>query len=194
MAGRPRQYEDEEVIAKATSVFRDKPYDAASADELLEAMGIGKSSFYLNFKGGKKELFERTLKQFGDKVLQDLEHHLSNSGDPVSVLKDFFLTFIKSTADNRNRGCYIGNALMQFSITDTQTSKQAAAQLGRLHQLFAKAIRRAQQQGTISVSQSPGLLAWHLITLWNGINVTARAQQSQKVLRDLVGLGFSIIA
>jgi len=193
MAGRPRLYDDEQVIDKAITVFWEKPYDAASAEELLDAMGIGKSSFYLNFKGGKKELFERSLKQFGDKVLRKLEADLQAASDPIAVVKDFFLSFTRSATNTRNRGCFIGNALMQFSITDTQTREQAAAQLGRLHQLFARAIRTAQQQGRVSTTKSPALLGWHLITLWNGINITARAQQSQKTLRDLVELSFSML-
>ena len=54
MAGRPKIFDEQEVISKASQIFWEKGYEAASAEELLKAMGIGKGSFYLFFKGGKK--------------------------------------------------------------------------------------------------------------------------------------------
>lgn len=55
MAGRPKIFDEREAIQNATEIFRNKGYDTASAEELLNAMGIGKGSFYLAFKGGKQE-------------------------------------------------------------------------------------------------------------------------------------------
>ena len=64
MAGRPKIFEEKDIINKAIEVFWTKGYEAASSDDLLAAMGIGKGSFYLAFKGGKKELYEKSLEQF----------------------------------------------------------------------------------------------------------------------------------
>jgi len=54
MAGRPKIFDEQDVINKAIEVFWGKGYEAASADELLKAMNIGKGSFYLSFRGGKR--------------------------------------------------------------------------------------------------------------------------------------------
>src|ERR1700744_5958557 len=104
MAGRPKIYEEEAVIEKAIDVFWGKCYDAASADELLEAMGIGKGSFYLNFKGGKQELYERSLKQFAEKFHKEIQQEMERSGDEIGYIKKLFLSAADSSPAQKNRG------------------------------------------------------------------------------------------
>jgi TetR/AcrR family transcriptional repressor of nem operon len=52
MTGRPKTFDERAVIERAQRVFWRRGYSAASTDELLAAMGIGKGSFYLAFPGG----------------------------------------------------------------------------------------------------------------------------------------------
>ncbi|WP_390453127.1 TetR/AcrR family transcriptional regulator, partial [Chryseobacterium sp. Alg-005] len=83
MAGRPKIFDEQEAIQKATEVFRNKGYDTASADELLSAMGIGKGSFYLAFKGGKQELYIRSIKQFAESFNQKIRQAIEKSEDQI---------------------------------------------------------------------------------------------------------------
>ena len=45
MAGRPKIFDEKDVIRKASAVFWKKGYEASSAEELLAAMQMGKGSF-----------------------------------------------------------------------------------------------------------------------------------------------------
>ncbi len=70
MAGRPKIFDKKDVIRKASEVFWKKGYEASSAEVLLSAMQMGKGSFYLHFKGGKKELYQRSLDLFSKEAME----------------------------------------------------------------------------------------------------------------------------
>src|ERR1700761_7327176 len=169
MKGRPKLYDEDEVIDKAIEVFRDKCYDAASADELLAAMGIGKGSFYFNFKGGKLELYERSLQRYADKLNTKIEKEMEASGDEIAYLKQLFMSIAGSSAANKDRGCYYGNALVSISVQDKQTRAIAARLLADLHRIFKKGIERAQEKGQVPKDRDAASLAWILSNLWNGM-------------------------
>lgn len=193
MAGRPKLYEESEVLDKAIEIFRNKCYDAASTDELLAAMGIGKSSFYLGFKGGKQELYQRTIRRFAETLNRKIEMEMEESGDPLGYIKDLFLRMANVSSVGKNRGCYFGNALVQLSGDEYQTKEIAGDYLKDLLAIFTKAIGSAQVSGKIPKEKDPERLGWHLLNFWNGIHITRRIQKSPVVLRDLIEDNFSIL-
>ena len=65
--GRPKQFDDDEVLARAMQVFWRKGYDATSLDDLVEAMGIPRQSLYRTFTD-KHTLFLRALEYYDQNV------------------------------------------------------------------------------------------------------------------------------
>ncbi|WP_245891543.1 TetR/AcrR family transcriptional regulator [Flavobacterium faecale] len=61
MRGIPNTFNDKEIILKAQEIFWRKGYNATSLSDLSKATGAGASSLYNTFKGGKKELFKKSL-------------------------------------------------------------------------------------------------------------------------------------
>ena len=53
---RLQEFNTEEALRKAMNMFWQKGYEATSLADLLEAMGLSKSSLYAAF-GGNRELF-----------------------------------------------------------------------------------------------------------------------------------------
>jgi TetR/AcrR family transcriptional repressor of nem operon len=193
MAGRPKLYDEDEVIDKAINVFWDKCYDVASAEELLEEMGIGKGSFYFNFKGGKQELYERTLKRFAEKLNGKMERGLEKADDTIAYIKQYFITGAHASSLQKDRGCYYGNAMIQLSEKDKALKVLAAGILSDMQRIFTRAIRIAQDRGQIPVSQNAEALGLHLINFWNGMNVTRRMERSPEKLLALINLNFAVI-
>ncbi|WP_312173155.1 TetR/AcrR family transcriptional regulator [Chryseobacterium sp.] len=193
MAGRPKIFDEKEAIDKATEVFRNKGYDTASADELLNAMGIGKGSFYLAFKGGKQELYIRSLKQFAEEFSKKIISAIEHSDDQIQFIRRFFLVLTDAENCDIDRGCYLGNALVQLSEKDEDIKKITAGLLKNLQKIFAKVIRKAQENGTLENSDDPEVLAWHLTNLWNGIHVTRRMEASHETLRSMIEMNLRIL-
>lgn len=193
MAGRPKIFDEQEAILKATEVFRNKGYDTASADELLNAMGIGKGSFYLAFKGGKQELYVKSIRQFAENFNQKISQAIETSEDQIAFIKQFFLMLADAEDCDIDRGCYLGNALVQLSEKDENIKKITAELLKGLQKIFSKTIKKAQKSGTLNTQEDPEILAWHLTNLWNGIHVTRRMENSPKILRSMIEMNLTLL-
>ncbi|MCF6407094.1 TetR/AcrR family transcriptional regulator [Chitinophaga filiformis] len=193
MAGRPKIFDEKEVVDKAVNVFWTKGYETASADELLEAMGIGKGSFYLAFKGGKKELYEKSLRQYAGNFDKQLLHDLSVSKDPIQLIKDFFMALADDPKSKQMKGCYIGNALVQLSDGDADTKLIAAELLASVEGIFTDVIRKAQEEKRLKNKAKPEVLGKYLINLWNGVNVTRRSNPGYEHLREVLEMSLQVL-
>src|SRR5699024_8124188 len=58
--GRPRQFEDKEIIDAAITVFSSNGYAGTSAQNLCDVTGLGRGSLYNAF-GSKQALYEQAL-------------------------------------------------------------------------------------------------------------------------------------
>jgi TetR/AcrR family transcriptional repressor of nem operon len=193
MAGRPKIYDESQVLDKAVKVFWEKGYENASADDLLKEMGIGKGSFYLAFKGGKQELFEKTMNRVANKYFMEFREVVIKCEDPVQLIKDFFLSLAGERSPIGNKGCYFGNALVQVTNNETGLKELAASHLHLLESIFIEAMLRGKKLGLLQSDQTAKILGSYLINLWNGINVTKRMEANPKTLAKIIKLNLGII-
>jgi TetR/AcrR family transcriptional repressor of nem operon len=187
MSGRPKIFDEEEVINKAIEVFWTYGYEGSSSEMLLSAMGIGKSSFYLAFKGGKKELFERALEQRSFLALSKLQKGLDESENKLSFIRSFFFEILNPKSSRHLNGCLMGNSVAELSNNpDPDLKKKAAGLLIKLEKIFLKAIKEMQADGTMKSKEDPEILARYLLTTWNGLNISVRVYPDPKLLKPLI--------
>lgn len=192
MAGRPRQFDEIEIIERAAEVFWLKGYEAASAEELLIAMNIGKGSFYLLFKGGKRELFEKTLEHFSQESLYRLKRGLAEAPDKRIYLKEVFYELTEES-QSKNKGCYLGNAVVEMSNLDEELQLKAGYLLYRRELEFVKIINTLKDEDLLKTEKTSEMLGKYLINLWNGINITKRCGADAASLRSIIDLNFEIL-
>jgi TetR/AcrR family transcriptional repressor of nem operon len=193
MAGRPKTFDPEEILDKAVSVFWAKGYEAASTEELLEAMGIGKGSFYLAFKGGKKELFEKALWRYRGQQMLTVEQEMLSHKDPLEGIRSLFRSIATTSKSIHRNGCLFGNSIAELSNSDPLLMKKASNWLLQLEMIFRKAILSAQKKGAFSKKQDAELLARQLITIWNGLGITRRLYPDNKILSELIESQLAIL-
>ncbi|MEW5676033.1 TetR/AcrR family transcriptional regulator [Flavobacterium enshiense] len=193
MAGRPKIFDEQEVIAKASNIFWEKGYEAASSEELLKAMGIGKGSFYLFFKGGKKELYEKSLKQYANNLLSSIRKDISESDNPIEYLKKFFFQLADTTNIHKAKGCFMGNALVEMATKDEYTKQLVAGLLNELEIIFINTVEKAKEDNLLMTNKSSKLIGSHLLNLWNGLNVTRRMDADDASLEALIKFNLEIL-
>src|ERR1700744_2334277 len=140
MAGRRKIFVEEEVIGKASKVFWKAGYEASSAEEILTAMGIGQGSFYNTFKGGKLELYERSLHQFTKEFEKKFLADLLRSDDEVGNIKRLFISLAGDSAASKMCGCYLGNAMVQLTEKEMAVKKIAVGLLKGIEQVLVRVI------------------------------------------------------
>lgn len=193
MAGRPKTFDPELILDKAVPVFWAKGYEAASTEELLEAMGIGKGSFYLSFKGGKKELFEKALVRYRSQQMKAFEQEMLAHEDPLEGIRSLFRSIATTSKSIHLNGCLFGNSIAELSNSDPLLMKKASNWLLQLEKIFYKSILKAQKLGTLNKKQDAELLARQLITIWNGLGITRRLYPDNKILSELIESQLSIL-
>jgi TetR/AcrR family transcriptional regulator, lmrAB and yxaGH operons repressor len=75
-----------EVVDRLMGVFRRLGYEGASLAELSKATGLGRSSLYHYFPGGKEDMARATLERLGEWVDVHLLQTLRGSGTPEARL------------------------------------------------------------------------------------------------------------
>ena len=65
--------------------------------------------------------------------------------------------------------------------------------LKEVEQLFCATIKRAKANGQLMTKKDPELLARHLITIWNGLNITRRMYPDNSKLRTLIEMQLEIL-
>ena len=77
--GRPRQFEDKEIIDAAITVFSSNGYAGTSAQNLCDVTGLGRGSLYNAF-GSKQALYEQALLRSHEQTMAAQLSILTQSG------------------------------------------------------------------------------------------------------------------
>jgi TetR/AcrR family transcriptional repressor of nem operon len=191
-AGRPKDFDEGEVLDKAIDLFWKQGYEATNLEQLLAAMGMGKGSMYHNF-GNKREVFKLALNRFMYNFSTWLEKEISKSGDPISFIREFFRSIPRQGISEHKKGCFLGNTVAELACIDPSLEKVAVEHLEKMEEIFYKHIKQAQQAGNMKSKEDARLLARHLINLWNGLNITRRMYSNSKQLSPLIEMQLKII-
>jgi TetR/AcrR family transcriptional repressor of nem operon len=193
MRGRPAIYDNQDVLEKAQKVFWTKGFTATSLEDILQAMGMGSGSFYNAFKGGKKELFKKTIHQRRE-ALKRFEESVNNSETPVEMIKDFFRSIAKADILTHAQGCLIVNTVVEMASLDEEMEEAAVTILKEVEAFYVRIITKAQQNGKIKNQTDPVILGRYLITLWSGLNVLRRMYPDEEVLHKQIEMQLEIIS
>ena len=192
MAGRPKIFKEEEVLAEAIDLFWRNGYEATSTENLLDCMKLNKGSLYHSF-GSKKQLFGRAMDLFTANSLQALNRKITAAATPLEGIRDFFLELADSDNDTHQKGCFMGNSLAELANIDDELKQKAILHLKALEKLFLKYILKAKQSGELTTKEEPGTLARYLLNLWNGINISRRIYPRKDLLLPVIRLQLAVL-
>ncbi len=192
MKGRPTIFTDKEVILKAQEIFWKKGFNATSLSDLSKATGAGAGSLYNTFKGGKKELFKKSLQQRREDFT-DFKIKLENSDNPIKLIKDFFLSVAIDTKKSHMKGCIIANTIVEMAFVNSELENDAIEILKDTEKLYTATILAEQKKGNIKSKLPADVLGKFLITLWCGINSLRRIYPDEEILKQQIELQLQII-
>ena len=81
------------ILAAATGVFIDQGYGAASMDAIARAAGVSKQTIYAHF-GGKAALFEATVLERSNRLLEPFPSETDSLHDPEAALRAIARRFL----------------------------------------------------------------------------------------------------
>lgn len=192
MKGRPNIHQDNQLIFRAQQVFWEKGYSATSLADLTNATGAGAGSLYNTFKGGKKELFKKSLQQ-RKKDLDAFREILENSNNPILSIKEFFIGLADTDRRSHFKGCIIANTIIEMALVDDELEYEAVQILKETEQLYTFIVAAEQNKGIVTSKLPADMIGKYLITFWCGINSLRRIYPDKKILKEQIALHLKIL-
>lgn len=183
-AGRPKSFDELEVLERAMDLFWLRGYEGVGLTELLEHMGISRQSLYDTF-GNKRSLFIRTVEHYRETQLAQALELLARDGSPLENVRAVVRFFETLAGHTSCRGCLVANALVEMGPHDREIAALLHETLGLLQKSIEDALREARDRGELAASKSPETLARALTNALMGMAVTGKLPVGPAALRDI---------
>lgn len=184
---RPLEFERSLAVDRALALFWRKGYQATSLSDLLQAMEIGRSSFYAAF-GDKRRLFLECLDLFAQRT-KDVFLRARTDHPPLEALRSFFeWTFSGPDRSRASWGCMLVNTVLEMADVDDELSARASQLLAGIQRSFEECLREA--------GCTPGLaaeLASFLMMINEGLRVSSRRKLSHRRQLEQIDTTFRLL-
>lgn len=184
--GPARQFEPNEVLARAAEAFRERGYRGTSIATLVDCMGIGRQSLYETF-GDKRSLFLRAVAQYGDTVLDEVRTTLSAPGSPIENVKRQLVRWQRRHQRRGSLGCMLGVGCADFDLRDAEVAATLREHLAHIEDAFFDALVRAHAQDELPDHVDARALARTIICTSQGVALVGRVSEDGSLARDAVG-------
>jgi TetR/AcrR family transcriptional regulator, transcriptional repressor for nem operon len=184
--GRPRGFDEREVLDKAMAVFWRLGFEGAGLADLERATGLGRQSLYGAF-GDKRALFSRVVDHYFECVLKPaFIDVLDAPGSARQNLERVFALW-ESTAEAPDfNGCLIGNGVSELGLRDVDLARVLAQKLELLEAAFVRSLARARRAGEVKATLPVRATARSLLATAQGLAVVARVRRDRAFVRSIV--------
>lgn len=182
--GRPKSFDEQEVLQKAMDLFWLHGYEGIGLTDLLKGMGISRQSLYDTF-GNKRGLFVRVIEHYRSTQLSEALALLQREGSPLENVKDVLRFFEVLAVDQRCRGCLVANSIVEVGPHDEELSALLAETLGLLQQGIQDALQEARRRGELAASKSPPELSRALTNAMVGLVILGKLREERGAIRDI---------
>jgi AcrR family transcriptional regulator len=181
---RPREFNRELALERATGVFWAKGYASTSTEDLLGAMGIGRQSLYNAF-GDKRALYLEALERYQRATTSGHLQRLRAPVSPLAGVKALLLGLIVKNAGRRAMGCMGVGAVSEFGAGDPALAELRAKVGAVLLSCLVERLREGQARGEIDPAMDVEEAARFVQMTMTGLQLAARSGASAEGLRSL---------
>ena len=163
--GRPREFDEEQVLAAAMDAFWRKGYEATSLADLTECTRINKSSLYRVFSD-KHQLFKAALKNYADTEFRETTSVVSADASPLANIR----AVVKKVSDDADsdKGCMMINSMVELAPHDPEVKQMLQGFGEQRLQAIQDMIAQAQAADEIRTELDPHKLAMSLMIAFAG--------------------------
>jgi TetR/AcrR family transcriptional repressor of nem operon len=189
---RPREFDVDEVLNRATELFWTKGYEETSMRELEEGLGVGRQSLYSTF-GDKRELFLAALDRYARDQRERIEP-LMRTDAGLAAIRTYFGEMVKyTTCFSPRRSCMMLNSVVQFGQADPEVARRYEANQQQLTAAFRHALNGAAKKGELPPGADPAALALFLVSQMYGLVVLSKGGAASATLERVIATALSAL-
>src|SRR5579859_646353 len=187
----PRPSVRGKLLETALERFQAQGFHACGVQDITDAAGVPKGSFYNHFKS-KEALALEVLDQY--RQGNRLELLSDESMPPLARLRAHFEFLAERFAGWKfTRGCLLGNFAGETADTNPAMREAMAGAFDRWAATVGVALRQAQAQGEIDPQHDADALGRFLIYAWEGAITGAKVAKSGGPIDDFFAITFGTL-
>jgi len=190
---RTKDFDEDEVLAKAMNLFWLKGYNGTSMQDLVDRLGISRSSLYDTY-GDKHALFLKSLENYrkiSAERMEKIGRGATSAKDAVRKVLEY--TIGELVKDKDHKGCFLVNAAVEMAPHDKEVNSMLCENDRQMGEYFYETIKNGQESGEITNAQDARLLSQFLINNFKGIRVTSKSLADKKVFNEIIDLTMSVL-
>lgn len=188
---RQKEFDQDEALDIAMTLFWQKGYGATSVQDLVDNMGIGRRSLYDTFKS-KHDLFIAALDRYQAMRERSQAATIESLVSPKTIIQEIFEGIVaESLTDSYRKGCFHVNSGVELAGQDDEMTVRSRVVYQSLEEEFHRLLIQAQQTGELSPDRDIRALAQYLTNSVFGLRVMAKVNPDEKVLTNIVNLTLS---
>lgn len=186
--GRKREFDTDEVVERAMSLFWQRGFEATSVADLMSAMALHKGSLYKAF-GDKQGLFLEALERYLEGSIEGLRSRARSAPSLRRGIFDWLSEQASSCqAKGVSPGCFAVNASCELGADEGPIGQRLRRHWSDLESALAALLCEAQQGKEISSDHDAAWLARLLLATLCGQMVLLRSGHIVQPINVFVGL------
>lgn len=173
--GRPRKFDDDMVLDRATELFWRYGVDAVSIRDLEVGLDLKAPSIYRRFES-KEQLLVRCLDRYVDQTVGGRVRRFLDDDDPLRGLRAFFASVLRPHAGEQHpRGCLLTTTAGHAEATTPDIRAALDRGFGTIEAAFRRQLERAKAAGQVDACTDTESVAKALLMSLQGLLVLARS-------------------
>ena len=187
MVGRPREFDEEQVLDAAMKAFWANGYEATSLADLVSVTGLHKGSLYQAF-GDKHTLFIQTLNRYLQNVRQHKSQILETADTPLGGIRAVLHGFIDMSEDDTScpRGCMAVKSLVEMAPHDPQVQRIMEEHKNGMQASIEHRVVQAQANGELGADKSPEMITSLIMIFMDGLATQATGPMNVEQAHELL--------
>lgn len=189
----PRPSNKEQILSAGLDLIYAKGFAASGIQEIADASGVPKGSFYNYFKS-KEDFVIEALEHYTMSMSDYLEGALLKArGSPLGNLRKLFEGWC-AEFEKRNRcGCFAGNLSQELANHTPAVRRALRRSFNTLEGFYARCLEAARDAGELPAEADTKALAHFVYNSWQGAIVRAKAEGDSQPMRACVDALFGRI-
>jgi TetR/AcrR family transcriptional repressor of nem operon len=184
----------EHILTCGGEIVHHKGFAATGLQEILQAAGVPKGSFYFYFTS-KEEFGLALVDHFQTLYAEQVRPILKNENlPPLERLAQFFLWFRDHFArEGFIKGCPIGNLIQELGDINPAFREKLNTAMESLIRVVASQLKQAEARGELPSHLSPDTTARFIISAWQGALIRMKAAAGPEPLDNFQTMIFEVL-
>src|SRR6202790_1110360 len=194
----PRANVRDQLVRSALEVFHARGFNGCSVQDIVDAAGVPKGSFYNHFDS-KEALGVEVVRAYTDLVgayvveagAADI---LAGDGTLLERIRRYFEAVIEQNAScGVRKGCLLGNFATELAPHSAEIARAVTAALDNWSAAVAQALAQAQEAGELSKEADVHALARYLVDGYEGAAARAKLIGERTPMDEFIRTTFEFV-